>query len=257
MTQEERLAKRKAFGEWLKTLPENSYRWRWLAEEDEQLKVLEFVSSNLPQIMRQLPEWSNIYSAFEETSSTHWNESQVRILSNIGLLSAERLDLTLKCIQLMDLFCQEQERLHRQKVRRTQKKQQKQSSGVKPDYLLPPSAQTDDCELEEGALRQISLTTRERNREARQKCLNHYGYKCLGCGFDFEAYYGPVGREYIEVHHLNPIAASDGEHDIDPIVGLIPLCSNCHSIIHRAGTDVLHPISLEKLKQLIAENGKR
>lgn len=260
MTQEVILAKQLAFGEWLKTLPEKNHRWSWLADGEKQREVVDFVSTQLTEVMHQLPEWSNINSAFEETSSAQWNESLGLVLSNIDSLSAESENLILKCIKLMDLFCQDQERQQRLKTRskqKRQKKQRKQSSEVKPDSLLPPSTQSDDGKLEEGALRQISLTKRERNPEARQKCLAHYGYKCQGCSFDFEAYYGPAGREYIEVHHLNPIAASDGTHDIDPVVGLVPLCSNCHSIIHRAGTDVLHPISLEKLKQLIAENGKR
>lgn len=61
----------------------------------------------------------------------------------------------------------------------------------------------------------------------------HYGYKCAICGFDFESQYGEVGKEFIEVHHIVPISSTAGEHDVDPINDLIPVCSNCHSILHR------------------------
>ena len=64
-------------------------------------------------------------------------------------------------------------------------------------------------------------------------CLEHYGYKCSICGFDFEEKYGEVGKEFIEVHHIVPISNTTGEHIIDPTRDLIPVCSNCHSILHR------------------------
>lgn len=73
----------------------------------------------------------------------------------------------------------------------------------------------------------------ERDHGARLKCIEHYGCKCAICGFDFEAQYGDVGKDFIEVHHIVPISSTKGEHDVDPINDLIPVCSNCHSIIHR------------------------
>ncbi len=36
-----------------------------------------------------------------------------------------------------------------------------------------------------------------------------------------------------EVHYIIPISSTDGEHEIDSIKDLIPVCSNCHSILHR------------------------
>lgn len=55
----------------------------------------------------------------------------------------------------------------------------------------------------------------------------------LHAGMDFEKFYGEIGREFIEVHHLERIADTDGEHEIDPKTDMVPLCSNCHSMIHR------------------------
>ena len=48
---------------------------------------------------------------------------------------------------------------------------------------------------------------------------------------NFEQTYGELGKDFIEVHHLHPV--SQGERKVNPIEDLIPLCSNCHSMIHR------------------------
>lgn len=73
----------------------------------------------------------------------------------------------------------------------------------------------------------------ERNRKARQECLKHYGYKCAVCGFDFEKEYGPIGHEFIEVHHIVPVSSIGKAYVVNPVLDLRPLCSNCHSMIHR------------------------
>lgn len=53
-----------------------------------------------------------------------------------------------------------------------------------------------------------------------------------GCTFDFSARYGVLGREFAEVHHLQPLA--DGEPPrITTLDDLAVVCSNCHSMIHR------------------------
>ena len=53
------------------------------------------------------------------------------------------------------------------------------------------------------------------------------------CGFDFEAFYGEAGRNFIEVHHIKPLSSLDEEIMIDPEKDLVCVCSNCHRIIHR------------------------
>ena len=85
----------------------------------------------------------------------------------------------------------------------------------------------------EGQLQETKFFRRKRNRALREECIKKYGgYKCYVCGFDFEKVYGERGKEFIEVHHLNPMASYDDEHPITPDE-LRPLCSNCHSMIHR------------------------
>ncbi len=56
--------------------------------------------------------------------------------------------------------------------------------------------------------------------------------ECDVCGFDFERCYGPIGRGFIEMHHLLPVAALRGEVK-SSIDDLALVCSNCHRMLHR------------------------
>ncbi len=109
--------------------------------------------------------------------------------------------------------------------------------------------------LVEGAILQDEhCTGRERNREAREQCIAYYrtlhkGHVvCECCGFDFEKAYGEMGRGFIEVHHRFPLSQTDGEHEVNPETDLVPLCSNCHSMIHRLAARPGDCISLEELR---------
>lgn len=94
----------------------------------------------------------------------------------------------------------------------------------------------------EGLEHQHNLTKKERNPELRRRCIAYYKAKwggrihCICCGFDFEETYGEIGKDYIEIHHINPHHLQKGPHKVDPKTELIPLCSNCHSMIHRTGS---------------------
>lgn len=121
------------------------------------------------------------------------------------------------------------------------------------DILMP---QEDTSELREGTPHQVSITRYERNQEARKKCLQNYGYTCQVCGINFEQVYGEIGKDFIEVHHLNPVSNVGGEYTPDPIKDMIPLCSNCHSMIHRGGKNGM-PMSLDELKNLYNAHKKK
>ena len=103
----------------------------------------------------------------------------------------------------------------------------------------------------EGAKKTIYVNAYERNPEARRLCLEKWGYSCSVCAFHFESYYGLLGRKYIHVHHLKPIATIGAEYEIDPIKDLRPVCPNCHAMLHKETP----PISVEELKGKILEYG--
>ena len=120
------------------------------------------------------------------------------------------------------------------------------------DGLLIPEDFPDE-KITEGMRKEYAMTRYERNPLARQRCLEHYGPHCICqvCGFDFEAVYG--SREnagpYIEVHHIHPHseASKSGEHTVDCARDLIPLCANCHRMIHLLKPYLLTPDELREI----------
>lgn len=104
--------------------------------------------------------------------------------------------------------------------------------------------------LSEGAKSQITINSYERNPIARMKCIEIHGCKCKACGFDFEKTYGILGKGFIHVHHLKPLSTIAEEYIIDPEKDLIPLCPNCHAMVHRK----LDVLSLEQIIDVINAN---
>ncbi len=100
----------------------------------------------------------------------------------------------------------------------------------------------------EGAVRTVSVDRFERNALARQACLDHWGTKCLVCGFDFGRTYGDLGAGYIEVHHLTALAEVREQHEVDPLRELRPVCPNCHAMLHR-NDPMLTPEQLRNVLQ--------
>ena len=86
--------------------------------------------------------------------------------------------------------------------------------------------------LTEGTARSIISTRYERNRRARAICLAYHGKTCKACGVNFERDYGKEFSEIIEVHHIIPISEIGESYVVDPINDLMPLCPNCHAIVH-------------------------
>ena len=102
----------------------------------------------------------------------------------------------------------------------------------------------------EGKKHYIFTARYERKPENRTAAIKIHGLKCMACGFDFEEFYGALGKDFIEVHHVKPLAYTDEEIEVNPQTDLICLCSNCHSMIHRNKT---HTLSLEELKSIIRD----
>jgi hypothetical protein len=86
--------------------------------------------------------------------------------------------------------------------------------------------------FEEGRRFSVSTSAIERDPRARRECLREHGYRCAACDISFEETYGPIGREFIHVHHRFDLALVKGKAKIDPKVDLMPLCPNCHAMVH-------------------------
>jgi len=111
---------------------------------------------------------------------------------------------------------------------------------------------SEDTVLYEGAVSKVTVNKYERNPLARRICIQHFGAFCNVCDFDFYVTYGDIGKGYIHVHHIIPISDLGKEYQLVPETDLIPVCPNCHSVIHKR-----KPIfSVEEIKQLV-ENRRR
>ena len=85
----------------------------------------------------------------------------------------------------------------------------------------------------EGSVTTVKVNKYERNQEARRKCIEIHGCQCKICGFNFEKTYGEAGKGLIHVHHVVPISSIKEQYQIDYEKDLIPVCPNCHAMIHR------------------------
>jgi 5-methylcytosine-specific restriction protein A len=103
--------------------------------------------------------------------------------------------------------------------------------------------------LEEGKRKAINVNVYERNPLARKQCMDYYGVHCQICDFDFEKKYGEVGKDFIHVHHIVPLHEIQGDYKVNPIKDLIPVCPNCHAMLHRKESGVC--LSAEQLKERI------
>jgi 5-methylcytosine-specific restriction protein A len=85
----------------------------------------------------------------------------------------------------------------------------------------------------EGSLKRVYVNAYERNPAARSACIEKYGYECQVCGINLSDIYGELGKDFIHVHHIVPVSEIGNQYQVDPEKDLIPVCANCHTIIHR------------------------
>lgn len=102
--------------------------------------------------------------------------------------------------------------------------------------------------LVEGAASTVVVNAYERNAVARRRCLEHHGYSCKVCGFNFEQAYGEIGKGFIHVHHIVPLHTIKASYQVDPINDLVPVCPNCHAMIHSTRP----PQAMDELRQVLA-----
>lgn len=86
--------------------------------------------------------------------------------------------------------------------------------------------------FEDGTGKKVYINMYERNPKARKECLKIYGTKCSICGFDAKKVYGDEFEGKIQVHHITPIHEQGIKYKVNPQIDLIPICPNCHMILH-------------------------
>ena len=114
-----------------------------------------------------------------------------------------------------------------------------------------PDIEEEELSAPEGAPSLRQHLHRERNPKIvaakRRQVLAATGrLACSVCAFDFRQFYGELGSEVCEVHHLRPLADADGEVQTR-LDDLAVVCANCHRMLHRSRPF----LTLEQLKSKI------
>lgn len=121
------------------------------------------------------------------------------------------------------------------------------SEGFFPNSDIPEKAY-------EGAIKTTKINKYERSSIARKKCIEYHGCKCAICDLSFEQFYGEIGEGFIHVHHIVPLNEIGKEYQVDYKKDLIPVCPNCHAMLHRKLNG--KTISIENLKSIVKNNKK-
>ena len=90
----------------------------------------------------------------------------------------------------------------------------------------------------EGKPYKVCVNLYERDKKARDKCIEHNGVACCVCVFDFEQKYGEIGKGFIHVHHIVPLSEIKEKTEVNPITDLKPVCPNCHAMLHKLKLDI-------------------
>jgi 5-methylcytosine-specific restriction protein A len=118
-------------------------------------------------------------------------------------------------------------------------------------YTIEEDEQTKLDIVSEGIVLYKLHKVRERDKKivARKKeqAFNLSGkLACEACVFEFEPFYGDIGKGFIECHHRTPLSKFKAETKTS-LVDLALVCSNCHRMLHKN----IDGISVEDLKMMI------
>lgn len=121
----------------------------------------------------------------------------------------------------------------------------------------------EDLLINEGMQKFVKSKAYERSNKLRKYAIEHFQDNgiigCNACNFVFEKFYGKeLGEGFIEIHHIKPVYQYEGE-DVNKTISealqnLVPLCSNCHKMVHRKRTVIL---DVSFLKNEIAKTGSK
>ena len=112
---------------------------------------------------------------------------------------------------------------------------------------MEANSDEEEVPLFEGARHDEFTNVYERNVEARRQCLAHYGRVCQACKANLIKIYGVLGSNIIQVHHLKPLSEIGESYIVDPINDLIPVCPNCHAMMHQRTP----PFSMSEIQSIL------
>ena len=239
-------------------------------KEEDRIKLIEFAEEQIPAFLHSngYPDFGDLYSNLEVS---FWDGIVTDGLPSSTEEEREYAHMVMQSIKFIKGFVRfdktaNYKKLFADRLKREQKRAAQQSRTRHEPHADLTQPEEADQPRKEGAVTQVCVTHYERNPEDRKKALERDNYECQVCHMKFVETYGEIGKEYIEVHHLYPVC-NMGEHyqfdPLDPEKGLVCLCSNCHSMIHRGGhyEDIdgerkMVPMTLKELQDLYNERNK-
>ncbi|MFN5335061.1 MAG: HNH endonuclease [Bacteroidota bacterium] len=161
-----------------------------------------------------------------------------------SLIKARRADLSLEYLVLQNPYSKlfKPNELTEAKRRLSKIPPQSMPAEISPELNFPES-----LSLYEGSRKTATVNKYERDKRARNLCIKKWGTNCNVCNMSFEKFYGIIGKDFIHVHHLDPLGLRKKRKKIDPIKDLIPVCPNCHAMLHTRNP----PIGIEELKFIL------
>ena len=67
--------------------------------------------------------------------------------------------------------------------------------------------------------------------------------------------YGDIGKGFIHIHHIVPLNQIKKEYKINYKRDLIPVCPNCHAMLHRKIND--KELTINELKKILDMRRKK
>ena len=128
------------------------------------------------------------------------------------------------------------------------------TENVNSDY--PDEANLENSLFPEGAKKTVQVNRYERNPEARAKCIEIHGARCKICEMSFAETYGTFAKDFIHVHHITSLSEISDNYEVNPETDLIPVCPNCHAMLHKQENGI--PMKVDRLKLLfeVSKNSK-
>ena len=115
---------------------------------------------------------------------------------------------------------------------------------IQPTFELPQEAAHESNMQTALDTAQSDMDYKER---LKKECLDYYGAICDICGFDFGYTYGEAYESCIQVHNHKHVEGEEILETTHPIEDLIPVCHNCHCVIH----STTPPISVDDMRKMV------
>lgn len=131
----------------------------------------------------------------------------------------------------------------------------RQFSGETLETDYPDEANMESETFPEGKKQKVLVNEYERDPKARAKCLEIHGTRCKVCEMSFAETYGYFAKDFIHVHHLTPLHLVTENYRVNPETDLIPVCPNCHAMLHKTENGLA--MTVERLKLLFELSNKK